>query len=80
MMQFCRKALGYAAILYFVAGSSISQAGDKFTVFAAASLKNALDDIVKAHEARTGDKVVVAYAASPALARQIASGAPADLH
>jgi molybdate transport system substrate-binding protein len=49
------------------------------TVFAAASTKNALDDIARAHAARTGDKVVVSYAASSALARQIEQGAPADL-
>ncbi len=49
------------------------------TVFAAASLKEALDDQVKQFEARTGDKVVVSYAASNALAKQIESGAPADV-
>ncbi len=46
---------------------------------AAASLKNALDDVVKAHEAKSGDTVRVSYAASPALARQIENGAPADV-
>lgn len=50
-----------------------------FTVFAAASLKNALDDVVKSHEAKNGDTVRVSYAATPALARQIENGAPADL-
>jgi hypothetical protein len=40
-------------------------------VFAAASLKNALDDAAKAYEAKTGDKIVVSYAASSALAKQI---------
>src|SRR5262249_58263042 len=49
------------------------------TVFAAASLKNALDDAVKKYEAKTGDKIVVSYAASPALAKQIEQGAPADI-
>jgi molybdate transport system substrate-binding protein len=48
-------------------------------VFAAASLKNALDDIVLQYERETGRKVTVSYAASSALARQIESGAPADL-
>jgi molybdenum ABC transporter molybdate-binding protein len=45
----------------------------------AASLKNALDDAVKKYEAKTGDKVVVSYAASPALAKQIEQAAPADI-
>lgn len=49
------------------------------TVFAAASLKEALDDQAKQFEATTGNKVVVSYAASNTLARQIESGAPADV-
>jgi len=49
------------------------------TVFAAASLKEALDAQAKQFEARTGDKLVVSYAASNALAKQIESGAPADV-
>jgi molybdate transport system substrate-binding protein len=49
------------------------------TVFAAASLKNALDDSAKAYKTKTGDKVVISYAASSALAKQIGGGAPADI-
>jgi molybdate transport system substrate-binding protein len=49
------------------------------TVFAAASLKNALDDINAAYTAKTGVKVTPSYAASSALARQIERGAPADI-
>jgi molybdate transport system substrate-binding protein len=48
-------------------------------VFAAASLKEALDQATKLHEAASGDRVSVSYAASSALARQIERGAPADL-
>ena len=48
-------------------------------VFAAASLKNALDDAAKAYEAKTGDKIVTSYAASSALAKQIEGGAAADV-
>jgi molybdate transport system substrate-binding protein len=44
------------------------------TVFAAASLKNALDDAAKTYEAKSGDKIVVSYAASSALAKQIEAG------
>jgi molybdate transport system substrate-binding protein len=54
-------------------------AADTFTVFAATSLKDALDENVAAYRAKTGDKVVVSYAASSALAKQIEAGAPADL-
>ena len=49
------------------------------TVFAAASMKNALDDINAAYTARTGVKVTTSYAASSALAKQIEQGAPADV-
>jgi molybdate transport system substrate-binding protein len=49
------------------------------TVFAAASLKNALDDIDAAFTKSTGIKVVASYAASSALIKQIENGAPADV-
>lgn len=49
------------------------------TIFAAASLKNALDGAAAAYEKNTGNKIVVSYAASSALAKQIEQGAPADI-
>jgi len=49
------------------------------TVFAAASLKNALDAITAAWQAETGGRATVSYAASSALAKQIEEGAPADV-
>lgn len=49
------------------------------TVFAAASLKESLDEAARAYTRRTGTPVRVSYAASSALARQIAQGAPADV-
>jgi molybdate transport system substrate-binding protein len=49
------------------------------TVFAAASMKNALDDVDAAYTARTGVKVTASYAASSTLAKQIEQGAPADV-
>jgi molybdate transport system substrate-binding protein len=48
-------------------------------VFAAASVKNALDDIIAAYGRNTGRKVVASYAASSALVKQIEEGAPADV-
>jgi molybdate transport system substrate-binding protein len=68
--------------LSILLGSACSPAlaEDKsLTVFAAASMKNALDDIDAAYTARTGVKIVASYAASPALAKQIEQGAPADV-
>jgi molybdate transport system substrate-binding protein len=54
-------------------------AAETVTVFAAASLKEALDENVRVHKPGTGDRIVVSYAASSALAKQIENGAPADL-
>ena len=49
------------------------------TVFAAASLKNALDDVDQAFTENTGVRIVASYAASSALIKQIENGAPADV-
>ena len=50
------------------------------TVFAAASLKTALDAANQAFIAAIGIPVRTSYAASSALAKQIAQGAPADVY
>jgi molybdate transport system substrate-binding protein len=55
-----------------------ARADDVF-VFAAASLKDALDDGIAAYRARSTDRIVASYAASSTLARQIQAGAPADV-
>jgi molybdate transport system substrate-binding protein len=63
-------------------GSAFSPAlalDKSLTVFAAASMKNALDDVDAAYTAKTGVKLVASYAASSALAKQIEQGAPADI-
>ena len=54
-------------------------AQETITVFAAASMKNALDDVNAAFTKATGIKVMASYAASSALAKQIEQGAPADV-
>jgi len=60
--------------------NSPASAEDKtLTVFAAASMKNALDDIDTAFTAKTGVKISASYAASSTLAKQIEQGAPADI-
>ena len=69
-----------AFVILFGASHSPASAQEKtITVFAAASMKNALDDIDAAYTAKTGVKIVVSYAASSALAKQIEQGAPADV-
>jgi molybdate transport system substrate-binding protein len=55
------------------------RAAESLTVFAAASLKNVIDDAAKAYTAKTGIEIRASYAASSVLARQIEQGAPADL-
>jgi molybdate transport system substrate-binding protein len=57
----------------------LAQPRPPITVFAAASLKNVLDEEGAAYTAKTGQAVRFSYAASSALARQIEQGAPADL-
>jgi molybdate transport system substrate-binding protein len=52
---------------------------DEITVFAAASLQEALDDAARAYEKTDPHKVRNVYAASSALARQLEAGAPADI-
>ena len=67
-------------LIFCGAVSSPATAEDKtLTVFAAASMKNALDDIDAAFTAKTGVKVNASYAASSTLAKQIEQGAPADV-
>ena len=48
-------------------------------VFAAASLKTALDRIAAAWRTETGEAATISYAASSTLAKQIENGAPAEL-
>src|SRR5256885_8382636 len=75
-------ALSALALTSLVAGAAPlparAQGGD-FVVFAAASLKNALDTVNAQWQKETGKKAVVSYAASSALAKQIEQGAPAHV-
>jgi len=50
---------------------------EQITVFAAASLRNVLDEVINRYP--TPDDIVVSYAGSSTLARQIQMGAPADI-
>ncbi len=69
--------LGFVVALSDAPRPLIAQ--EQITVFAAASLKNALDDTNAAFTKATGVKVVASYEASSALAKQIEQGAPADI-
>jgi molybdate transport system substrate-binding protein len=52
---------------------------DNLTVFAAASLKNALDDISAKWKEGNSSAIAASYASSSTLAKQIEQGAPADV-
>jgi molybdate transport system substrate-binding protein len=61
------------------AAPATNSARPSITVFAAASMKNALDAVNGAFGEQTGIKATTSYAASSALIKQIENGAPADV-
>jgi molybdate transport system substrate-binding protein len=67
------------AALLALALAAAPARGDEVTVFAAASLRDALDTIASHWQAQTGHSVTISYAGSNALAAQIIAGAPADI-
>jgi molybdate transport system substrate-binding protein len=74
-----RAAATGILIAFAVVGTVPPAAAAEIVVFAAASLQEALDDASHVYERQSGDIVKVSYAASSALAKQIESGAPADI-
>ena len=82
LKRFLAFALPLAAAIAVVAAASPPPAvaqEKSITVFIAASMKNAIDDINAAFTKATAIKVVASYGASSALIRQIEQGAPADV-
>ena len=74
------RRLAYALFAAFaVLAAPAAQAEDRIVVFAAASLKTALDAVSTKYHAAGGAEVSLSYGGSLALARQINSGAPADV-
>ena len=70
----------HLSCLLLLAWCAAASAADRpLTVFASASLRESLDKVEQTWEAEGHDKVVVSYAASSALAKQIEQGAPADV-
>jgi len=74
-----RRVPTILTILSLVFGVAAVPAAAEVTVFAAASLTDALKEIATAYEGSSGDKLVFNFGASSILARQIQEGAPADL-
>lgn len=77
---FAALAALVAACVLPLATQAQQQGQDRsILVFAAASMKNALDDVDAAFTKQTGIAVVAGYDASSALMKQIEQGAPADV-
>ena len=70
-----RRILTAALVL----GLATPAAAEEVVVFAAASMKTALDKVAADFQAATGNTVTISYAGSNALAKQIIEGAPADI-
>jgi molybdate transport system substrate-binding protein len=68
-----------ALVLLFSLLIATSISAAELTVYAAASLTDALKEIAAAYEKQSGDKLQFNFGASSMLARQIEEGAPADL-
>lgn len=75
-MSALRRILLSLAILI---GFAAEAPAEPVNVFAAASLKNALDAVSEAWKAEAGKETKNTYAASSALAKQIEQAAPADI-
>lgn len=74
--------LRIGAAIFALCGLALTAApvrAQDLIVFAAASLKESLDQVAQTFQRANRQKVVVAYASSSALARQIENGAPADI-
>ena len=71
------RRLALAAVL--AATLATPALAEEVVVFAAASLKEALDAVAADFQAETGNSVTISYAGSNALAKQIIEGAPADI-
>ncbi|MCW8953030.1 MAG: molybdate ABC transporter substrate-binding protein [Rhodospirillales bacterium] len=78
----CSLRMGFAFICALLLAQIIlttSAKAERVTVFAAASMTNAIDELAKKFQRQGRGTVLTSYASSAALAKQIVNGAPADL-
>ncbi|MEZ7813149.1 MAG: molybdate ABC transporter substrate-binding protein [Paracoccaceae bacterium] len=59
---------------------ALAEVSPPVIVFAAASLKSALDPLTQSYLQKTGQEILVSYGSSAAMARQILAGAPAHIY
>jgi molybdate transport system substrate-binding protein len=74
-----RSAAAMILVVAAVLGTMPAAFSAEIIIFAAASLKDALDEAARAYSSQTGDAAKISYAASSTLAKQIEAGAPADM-
>src|SRR5262245_12084847 len=74
-----RRRIFTVLIAVLAALCTATAAAQELTVFAAASLQNALEDIGRLYQGKQGQSVKFSFASSSALARQIEQGAPASI-
>jgi len=74
------RALGFILVSILLAMATPAAAGQRITIFAAASLSDVMQRIGTAFEAEHDSTVRFSFAASSTLARQIEAGAPADIY
>ena len=76
-LQMLRYLLVCIVLLLSTVSASAQQ--PKLVIFAAASLKDALDEVNAAYQRDKGHETTVSYAASSTLAKQVEAAAPADI-
>lgn len=79
MQAISRYAFRLAFVVVLSAAFAAAGQAQHVTIFAAASMKDALDELDARYQKQTGEKSVISYASSATLAKQIENGAPADI-
>ena len=67
-------------ILIFLRGSAFSETSERITVFAAASTTNVVSEVAQIFELKEKTKIILSFAASSTLAKQIERGALVDVY
>ncbi|GIU08633.1 molybdate ABC transporter substrate-binding protein [Shewanella glacialipiscicola] len=79
LKQFLRFTTASIFGMALICSPSFAADNEQVTVFAAASLTNALNEIGQQYEKEHKTKVIFSFASSSTLAKQVTNGAPADL-